>query len=136
MIHGGRLQAAVEANVVHAIRESFERRVDLDSQLSGAPELEGAAHEVALARVHRCFELVALLDELGHVQIGEFRFGVERVDVAGTALHEKEDAIFRLGGMMTLLGGEHAGPGALFLEHRREGHRAEAHAGVEEELAA
>ncbi len=136
MVDAFGFQSPVEAQVVHHVREIGEQRVDLDPQTAGAAELERTAHVVALAGVHVGLELIALLLKLCHVELFELRLRIERVDVTGPALHEQEDALLRLCGMVRLPGAEDTGSRLVASQQRRQRNRAKSHAGVVEELAA
>ncbi len=128
-------RAAIEADVVHAAGQLLEVLADLHSRLSGLAELERALHEVTRAAFHRRGELV-LAHELGHVELIQFRLGVERVDVAGPAIHHEKDAGFRFGGMIGRLGRQDAGARFIPAEQRRERHAAQARSRAVEKIAA
>ena len=135
MVDGFRLETAVEAHVIHAVGEIAELGIDLDAKVARSAELERTPDEIPLAGIHARFELVALLDELGHVQFGKLGLGVEGVDVARAAFHEQEDAILGLGLVMPASRSEDAGPRGLPVQESRERDRPQAHGRVVQELS-
>ena len=104
------LQAAIEADVVNDVREMREARVDIDTELADALELERTLDVVALARIHRRGELRPFLGELRHVQLVQLRFRIERVDVGRAALHQQEDTALGFGPVVGLPWGERSCP--------------------------
>ena len=127
--------AAVDAQLVGDAGQVFEVLAKFQAALADLAELERALHEVTLAAFHRRSELV-LAHELGHVELIQFRLGVERVDVAGPAIHHEKDAGFRFGGMIGRLGRQDAGVRFIPAEQRRERHAAQARSRAVEKIAA
>ena len=136
VVDGLRLEAAIEADIVHAVGEIAELGVDLYAELPRPAELERTPDEVPLAGVHARFELVALLDELGHVQVGELGLGIEGVDVARAAFHQQEDAVLGFGLVMPASRSEDAGPRGFPVQQSRERDRPQAQGRVVQELPA
>jgi hypothetical protein len=91
MVDRFRLTAAVDAQLVRDPGEVDEVFAHRGARLAGLAERVGTGDVVAFAAGHRGGEAV-LTRELLEVQLAQFRLGVERVEVAGCALHEEENA--------------------------------------------
>ena len=123
---------AVVAKIVGDRSQAREEPVHRQPALAGSLELEGALDEVALAGRHRARELVLAM-ELLHVELVELRLGIERVDVARSALEEEEDARLRATRDVTGLRSER--PRFLRAQERVKRDGSERRAEPEEELA-
>src|SRR5262245_25926308 len=96
------------------------------SRLPGTAKAERTLDVIALAAGHLRREFVLPLEFL-HVQVSQFRLGVEGVDVARTAFHEQADAGLGLRLMMRRPGSQRTcrGPGILSPQQRMKCRRAE-----------
>src|SRR5262249_46639174 len=141
MIDAFGLRAAIETDVVHALRQVRKVFTDLHP-VPRADEVERAGYVVTLARLHRRDAPVALSDELLHVQLAQLRLWIEGVNVAGPTVHQQKGARLCFGGKVRLLGRERIGrlrgriSARLCAEQRRERDAAEAIGGVEKKVAA
>ena len=108
-------------NVIGAGPKFGEHVGHLDSRLPVPLELEGAAH------VHPLFQASVLAEDGLAVELVQLGLGIEGVHLAGSSLHEHEDAGLGLGCEVGLLGEQGIfGPGrgsqpAVAVEERGEG---------------
>ena len=87
-------------DVVHAGGQVGEDLRNFHAALPVPCELEGAAH------VNPLFQAAVDAGDRGPVILGQRRFGVEGVHLAGSPLHEEKDAGLGLGGEVGLLGSQ------------------------------
>ena len=97
------LAAAIDAKFIHDVGKVLEMLTHPETGLADLAEVERRTDIAALAAGHVRRERIVVGEELA-VELIEFWFGIERIDVARTTFHVKKDAVLRLGGEMTLLG--------------------------------
>ena len=134
VVDGLRLQAVVDAELVRHLRQVDPLVGHGDAGLAVPLEAVRRLHEVAFSGRHGGGELVLPLEDL-HVPVREGRLGVERVDVAGAALHEQLNDGLGLRGVVGVLGRGRTGRGVP-LQERGQRKRSETETGVAKQTAA
>jgi hypothetical protein len=100
-----RVHRADDADVVDTASDLWKNLAHFDSGTAHSVECERGAHE----RAGLAFRFFVGQLRLITVMLGEFGFGIERVDLRGAAIHEKMNQAFCAGPEMRLPWGKGSG---------------------------
>src|SRR5947207_14725439 len=91
MIYAFGLRASLDTKIVRALRQMRKVFANIHSGLSRLAKFERALNEVALAARHGRSKF-ALPHEFLHVEFGQLRLRIERINMARAALHQQKNA--------------------------------------------